>query len=106
MSGDLAWQIKKEGHEVKAFIKSEEDKDVYDGILDKVGNWEDHIDWADMIVFDDIGFGEVADKLRKQGKLVIGGSVYTDKLEEDRKFGQDEMKKAGMNILSTGLKMN
>jgi len=101
LSGDLAWQIKKEGNEVKAYIKAEEDKDVYDGILDKVSNWEEHLDWADIVVFDDIGFGETADKLRKKGKLVIGGSAYTDKLEEDRKFGQDEMKKAGMNILTT-----
>ncbi|MBI2054058.1 MAG: hypothetical protein HYT36_01880, partial [Candidatus Staskawiczbacteria bacterium] len=30
LSGDLAWQIKKEGHEVKVYIKNETDKDVYD----------------------------------------------------------------------------
>lgn len=29
LSGDLAWQIKKEGHEAKVYIKSEQDKDVY-----------------------------------------------------------------------------
>jgi phosphoribosylamine--glycine ligase len=101
LSGDLAWQIKKEGNEVKAFIESEEDKDVYDGILDKADNWAEHIGWADVVVFDDTGFGEAADKLRKEGKLVVGGSLYTDKLEEDRKFGQDELKKAGINNLTT-----
>ena len=99
LSGDLAWQIKKEGHEVKVFIKSEDDKDVYDGILEKVNSWEEWKDWAEIIIFDDVGFGEIADELRKQGKLVVGGSSYTDKLEIDREFGQNEMRKAGMLIL-------
>ena len=99
LSGDLAWEIKKEGHEVKIFVKAEADKDVYDGFLERVSDWRQYIDWADVIVFDDVGFGETADKLRAQGKLVVGGSVYTDRLEEDREFGQNEMKKSGMIIL-------
>ncbi len=99
LSGDLAWEIKKEGHEVKVYIKRNEDKEVYDGLLDKVEEWEDHVDWADIIVFDDVGFGSEADSLRAKGKLVIGGSKYTDKLEEDREFAQNEMKRVGMTIL-------
>src|SRR3989344_6818638 len=99
LSGDLAWQLKKEGHEVKCYVKSEDDKDVYDGILEKVEKWEEYKDWADVIVFDDVGFGEIAESLRKEGKLVIGGSVYTDRLEQDREFGQKEMRRVGMNIL-------
>src|SRR3990167_8123797 len=99
LSGDLALQIKKEGHEIKIYVKAESDKDVYDGFLEKVPNWKEYIDWADVIVFDDVGFGKEADELRKSGKLVVGGSVYTDKLEEDREFGQSEMKRVGMLIL-------
>lgn len=99
LSGDLAWKVKKEGHEVKIYIKSEEDKDVYDGFLEKVADWKANADWADIIVFDDVGFGSFADELRKSGKLVVGGSSYTDKLEEDREFGQSEMKRTGMLIL-------
>ena len=101
LSGDVAWQIKKEGHDVKVFVEREEDSEVYDGILDKVDSWLDNVDWADVIVFDDTGFGEVAEKLRKKGKLVVGGSVYTDKLEEDRGFGQQELGKVGVNTLKT-----
>ncbi len=99
LSGDLAWQLTKEGHQVKAYIKSKTDIDVYNGFIEKVDNWESYKDWADVIVFDDVEFGEIADKLRKNGKLVIGGSVYTDNLEMDRDFGQSEMKKYGVNIL-------
>jgi phosphoribosylamine--glycine ligase len=99
LSGDLAWQVQKEGNEVKIFIASESDKDVYDGFLEKVNKWEEFADWADVVVFDDVGFGKIADSLRKTGKLVVGGSEYTDKLEEDRQFGQEEMKNAGLIVL-------
>lgn len=99
LSGDLAWHLRKEGHEVKAYIKNEADRDVYDGFIEKVDSWENYKDWADVIVFDDVGFGEFADSLRKEGRLVIGGSRYTDRLEEDREFGQGEASKAGMNTL-------
>ncbi|MBI4015767.1 MAG: phosphoribosylamine--glycine ligase [Candidatus Aenigmarchaeota archaeon] len=99
LSGDVAWQLKKEGHEVKCYIKAEEDKDVYDGFLEKVDDWKKWVDWADCIFFDDIWFGKEAEELRKRGKLVFGGSVYTDKLEDDREFGQQEMQSVGINTL-------
>src|SRR3989344_8019213 len=82
LSGDLAWQVSKEGHEVKCYIDKQDDRDVYDGFLEKVDDWKAHKDWADGIVFDDVGFGKAADSLRKEGKFVVGGSIYTDMLEE------------------------
>ena len=33
---------------------------------------------------------------------MIGGTPYTDKLEDDRSFGQEELKKAGVNIIPYG----
>jgi len=33
------------------------------------------------------------------GKLVVGGTPYTDQLEDDRAFGQQELKKAGVPII-------
>ena len=97
LSGDLAWQIQKEGHEVKCYIKNVTDE--YDGFLEKVDDWKKYSDWADVIVFDDTGFGKEADQLRKAGKAVVGGSVYTDRLEKEREFGQAEMKRLGMLTL-------
>ncbi len=99
LSGDLAWTLKKEGHEVKVYIKAKSDADVYNGFVEKIERWEDFIDWADVIIFDDVEFGGVAERLRKKGKLVVGGSEYTDRLEIDREFGQAEMKRHGINIL-------
>ena len=99
LSGDLAWSLVKEGHEVKSYIKSKTDIDVYTGFIERVDAWEPYIDWADVIIFDDIEFGAQADRLRKKGKKVVGGSAYTDRLEIDREFGQAELRKYGINTL-------
>lgn len=99
LSGDLAWNLVKEGHEVKVYIQAKSDDDVYEGFLKKVDAWEPHVAWADVVCFDDVEFGEAAEKLRREGKKVIGGTVYTDRLEIDREFGQAELKKYGINVL-------
>jgi len=98
--GDIAWQITKEGHEVRYYIQAESEQDIADGFVEKSHDWERDAEWADVIIFDDtLGQGEMAQALRKKGKLVVGGTPYTDSLEDDRSFGQGELKKAGVNIL-------
>src|SRR5690606_30621920 len=98
---DIAWKCKLEGHHVKYFIEEESEKEIGDGFVDKVDDWEAEVDWADLIVFDDVlGQGEKAKKLRDQGKYVVGGTPYTDRLEDDRSFGQSELKRHKVNILS------
>jgi phosphoribosylamine--glycine ligase len=97
---DIAWQIVKEGHDVKYFIESESEKSIGDGFVPKVNAWEPHVKWADVIVFDDVlGFGEKAQKLREAGNHVVGGTAYTDRLEDDRSFGQEELKRHGVSII-------
>ncbi len=73
--GDIAWQVAKEGHEVKYFIEDESERDIADGFVPKVDDWERDVDWADVIVFDDtLGQGGKAQALRRDGKLVVGGT--------------------------------
>ncbi|HYV86057.1 MAG TPA: phosphoribosylamine--glycine ligase [Patescibacteria group bacterium] len=96
---DLAWEVQKEGHEVRYHIMSKHDREVGDGFVEKVEKWEEHKDWADVIVFDDCEFGNLPDRLRKEGKAVVGGTPYTDRLEMDRDFGQEEMSAAGLTVL-------
>src|SRR3989338_8932459 len=94
---DVAWQILKEGHNVKYSIENKEEREVGDGFVPKVDDWKKEVDWADVIIFDDVlGQGRKAQKLREEGKNVIGGTPYTDRLEDDRAFGQDELKKHGI----------
>ena len=98
---DIAWQVAKEGHEVRYCIEDEKERDIADGFVPKVRDWEREVDWADVIVFDDtLGQGEKAQALRAKGKFVVGGTPYTDRLEDDRSFGQEELKKEGINIVS------
>jgi phosphoribosylamine-glycine ligase len=97
---DIAWQVVKEGHEVKYFIETPSEKEIGDGFVPKTDDWRKEVDWADVIVFDDVlGEGTKAQKLRQEGKLVVGGTPYTDMLEDDRGFGQDELKKAGVTTI-------
>ena len=97
---DIAWQVLKEGNAVKLFVESESEREIADGFVPKTDNWEKDVNWADVIVFDDVlGQGAKAAALRAKGKLVVGGSAYTDKLEDDRAFGQQELKAAGVTII-------
>ena len=98
---DVGWQLVKEGQEVRYYIGKESERSIADGFVPKVDSWEDHVDWADVIIFDDVlGQGTLAQKLRDAGKHVIGGTPYTDKLEDDRTFGQNELKQHGVSIIS------
>lgn len=98
--GDTAWQCVTEGHDVRYFIENEGEREIADGFVPKVDAWEPQVDWADLIVFDDVlGQGAKAQRLRQSGKRVVGGSPYTDRLEDDRAFGQQELKAAGITII-------
>jgi len=97
---DIAWQVVKEGHEVKLFIEAASEREIADGFVPKTDDWVPEVPWADVVVFDDVlGQGAKAHQLRQTGKLVVGGSPYTDQLEDDRAFGQQELKKAGVSII-------
>ncbi len=97
---DIAWQVVKEGHEVKLFIEAKDEREIADGFVAKTDDWVRDVPWADVVVFDDVlGQGAKAHQLRQTGKLVVGGSPYTDQLEDDRAFGQQELKKAGVSII-------
>jgi phosphoribosylamine--glycine ligase len=96
---DLARRVESEGAEVRLWIESRPEREIGDGFVEKVDDWKSHVDWADVVVFDDTGRGETCEALRRQGKAVVGGTVYSDRLELDRDFGQQEMKAAGMTVL-------
>src|SRR6202162_2506613 len=101
--GDIAWEVLKEGHDVRYFIEAEGERDIADGFVPKSKDWECDAKWADIVVFDDtLGQGAKAQGLRATGKHVIGGSPYTDRLEDDRSFGQEELKNAGVSIIPYG----
>ncbi len=98
---DIALAIKEEGHQVKFYIDNRYCKEIGTGFVPKVGDWKKHVDWADLIVFDYTGFGAEAERLKAAGKLVFGGTTYTDNLELDRNFGSDELRKHKINTIQS-----
>ena len=97
---DIAWQVVKEGHEAKLWIQNPEERGIADGFVPKTDDWKSEVDWAEVVVFDDVlGMGAMAEELRSRGKPVVGGSPYTDRLEDDRAFGQQELKSVGVSII-------
>jgi phosphoribosylamine---glycine ligase len=99
LSNDLAWQVQREGHQAKLFIKDADCKDIGDGITPKSENWEQDAAWADVLVFEDTGYGKAQDKLRKEGKAVVGSAEIGDRLEDDRDFGQQTLRELGVKVL-------
>ena len=68
---DIAWQVSKEGHEVRYYIADKKERDIADGFVAKSKDWEKDAEWADILIFDDtLGQGEKAAALRAQGKKV------------------------------------
>lgn len=101
IAADMAYQLKKEGCDVKLFIEGKGDKNCFDGIVKKTSNWRKELKWVGkngLIIFDDTGYGKIQDRLRKDGYLVIGGSGDGDNLELDRKYGQEIFRSCGIKI--------
>lgn len=99
LSLDLAWQVVREGHQSKIFIKDIDCKDIGDNIVPKSEDWEADVGWADVVVFEDTGYGKHQDRLRREGKAVVGGSDLGDRLEDDRDFGQQTLREIGIKTL-------
>jgi phosphoribosylamine--glycine ligase len=102
IGGNLAVLLKKEGHDVKLYIKDENDLQNFDNLVNKTKNWRDELKWVGkdgLIVFDDVGWGKTQDSLRKKGYTVFGGCEISDKLEKDREFGQKIFKKYGLKTV-------
>ena len=96
---DTAYATLLEGNDVKLYIEDKPSREIGTGFVKKTKDWKKQVDWADVIIFDYTGYGAICSELRAKGKLVIGGSEYTDLLELDRSFGQDELKKHKIKTL-------
>ena len=96
---DVAYGVQQEGHKVLMYIADKRSREIGFGFVKKTNDYKKHIDWADIVVFDYTGFGTESDALRRAGKMVFGGSAYTDELELDRNFGQEELKRHGVKTL-------
>ncbi|WP_163514984.1 phosphoribosylamine--glycine ligase [Gelidibacter japonicus] len=96
---DIAYATQNEGNSVKLYIEDKPSREIGTGFVKKTKDWRKHIEWADILIFDYTGFGKECAELRASGKIVFGGSEYTDLLELDRNFGQKELQKHKIKTL-------
>ena len=102
---DVARQVAEEGHEVRYYVEAASDREIGDGFVEKTDDWEAEVDWADVVVFDDIwvgsdvGTGALAQDLRADGHAVVGGTPNTDRLEDDRGYAMEILEEHGVNTV-------
>lgn len=104
IAGNIAYLLKKEGHEVKIYIAEKARRSNFSGLLEQTEHWQDEVAWVGkdgLIVFDDTGYGHAQDKLRREGYSVFGGSALGDRLESDREYAQEIFKTYGMQTVTT-----
>jgi phosphoribosylamine--glycine ligase len=54
LTADLARQVVKEGHQARMWIQDPELQEIGDGFVPKTTDWKNEVDWADVVVFDDV----------------------------------------------------
>lgn len=94
IGGNIAYLLKKEGHNVKLYIDEKKRRGNFTNLVTKTDDWERELDWVGkgkngLIVFDDVGYGKIQDNLRKEGYSVFGGCKLGDDLELNRQFGKE-----------------
>jgi phosphoribosylamine--glycine ligase len=96
--GSLYLKLAREGHEVRVFIAEPAAHDILQGMITRVEDWRAELPWVrdGLILFEDAGRGALQDQLRADGYRVVGGSALGDRLEQDREYGQQVLRDAGM----------
>jgi phosphoribosylamine--glycine ligase len=90
---------------VRYYIEAESDKGIGDGFVPKTDDWRAEVEWADVVVFDDIwvgsavGTGALARELRDRGTAVVGGTPNTDRLEADRGYAMEVLEDHGVDTV-------
>src|SRR5579863_6591650 len=94
-----ALRLQEEGNDVRLFIEEAPAKDTLKGLIKQVSSLPEGLRFdPDVIVFDMVRSGNIADRLRKTGRTVLGASAFQDKIELDRMMGMDLAKRQGIKV--------
>lgn len=98
----LAIRLRQEDNEVRMYFLDPYARLSLEGIVVQVSSIPEGLAWKpDVVVFDMVGMGVIADKIKKSGILVIGGGSFHDKLELDRAYAIQVMETFGINVPSS-----
>ena len=99
--GDIYLALRREGHDVRVHAEDRPEERAFDGLIETVSDWRQELPWVGrdgIILFERADRGEIADRLRRDGYRVIGGSAFGDRLENDRAFGQAVLQRLGLPV--------
>lgn len=91
----LLHRMERDGVEVVAYI--DESDDIHEGMTPTAHDaLEIEIAKKDLVIFDMVGAGKAADRIRSMDQRVLGGGLLNDRIELDRSYGETFMRKAGI----------
>lgn len=105
--GDLYLRLLARGHEARVYMDDPDAGDILEGLVPRSPAWRDDLAWVrdapdgGLVLFEETGWGETQDELRRAGFRVVGSSALGDRLELDRAFGQEVARAAGLSIART-----
>jgi phosphoribosylamine-glycine ligase len=104
----FAARLQDEGHEVLVHTaydkKGTVDRDAGRGLVPQDNNLASWTAWGSagtgpsIYLFTGTGNGKIADRLRRAGKLVLGGGSFPEKLEGKRAWAEAEVRKLGITV--------
>jgi len=99
-SGDglaLLLRIGKLGHTVDFWVKDADAKPSYKGMIPQVEHWNHKLSKDNVVLFDTVGFGTIAEHLKKT-YAIYGAGKLNDALELNREFGMKIAKANGVKV--------
>jgi len=94
----LLHRLSQEGHDCSFWVKTKKAEPGYAGILPRVNDWRSGLTKDTTVLIDMVGFGGIADSLRKSGLKTYGGGKLNDTLEFDRQFAMKVAKASGLKV--------
>lgn len=98
--GALYLRLAASGNDVRVRVADEASRDVLVGLVcQSTTSLQEDLAWVGkdgIIVFEGVGQGQLQAQLRDQGFAVVGGSVFGDRLEIDRSYGQSVLASLGL----------
>ena len=104
--GSLYLRLVADGHDVRVSVAEPLCKGTLSGLVPHTEDWEGDLPWIrsagddGIILFENVAGGRGArqDELREEGFLVIGGSAFGDRLENDRAYAQKILSELGLPV--------